>query len=218
MDVLVIVISIIAVIAVILSHQNAKMRLKRAERAAAHELERQKNKESYQEQFDELKRLYGDCVLDVYIDAFREHIIANHIFVFENSKILYVANEPIPFDKILCFDLKDNQTTISKTTSPKYKTSTDTGSMLGRAIVGGVLTGGVGAVVGAATAKKKTETVEAGKTTTTVRHHYRVTLTIDDMANPVRVIDFAYHGDKAEQIANVLNVILHRNQESVSNS
>lgn len=189
----------------------------RAERAAAHKLQVQKQQEEFQQQLDELKHKYGDCTLDVYIDCFQEYVLENHVFVFEGSKILYVANEPLPFEKILGFELKDNQSTITKTTAPKYKTSTNTGSMLGRAIVGGVLTGGVGAVVGAATAKKTTTVVEEGKTTTTVKHNYRITLTIDDMANPVRVIDFTYHRDKAEQVANVLNIIMHRNQGNVLN-
>lgn len=37
-----------------------------------------------------------------------------------------------------------------------YKSSTSTGSIIGRGIVGGVLLGGVGALAGATTAKKNT--------------------------------------------------------------
>ena len=189
----------------------------RAERVAAHKIQVQKQQEEFQLQLEELKRQYGDYSFDMVLGYFQENNMEKHILVFESSKILYIANEPMPFEKIIGFELKDNQTTVTKTTSPKYKTSTNTGSMLGRAVVGGILTGGVGAVVGAATAKKTTEVVEEGKTTTTVKHNYRITLTIDDIANPVRVIDCKYHQDKAEQIANVLNVILHRNQDNVLN-
>lgn len=218
MEIIVVVLLVVfVVIGVLMNNANEKQKEKREERAAAHKLQVQKQQEEFKQQIDELKHQYGNCTLDVYIDYFQEYVLANHVFIFEESKILYVANEPIPFEKILCFELKDNQSTITKTTSPKYKTSTNTGSMLGRAIVGGVLTGGVGAVVGAATAKKTTKVVEEGKTTTTVKHNYRITLTIDDMANPVRVIDCKYHQDKAEQIANVLNIIMHRNQETVLN-
>lgn len=177
----------------------------------------QKQQEEFQLQLEELKRQYGDYSFDMVLGYFQENNMEKHILVFVSSKILYIANEPMPFEKIIGFELKDNQTTVTKTTSLKYKTSTNTGSMLGRAVVGGILTGGVGAVVGAATAKKTTEVVEEGKTTTTVKHNYRITLTVDDIANPVRVIDCKYHQDKAEQIANVLNVILHRNQDNVLN-
>lgn len=220
MEVVIILLIAFAMFAVIIgvSHDNRKgTEAARAERAAARKLQVQKQQEEYQLQVDELKRQYGEYVLDVYIGYFQEYILANHVFIFEESKILYVANEPIPFEKILGFDLKDNKKTIVKTTSPKYKTSTNTGSMIGRAIVGGVLTGGVGAVVGAATAKKTTKVVEEGKTTSSTYHKYQIVLNVDDMSNPVRVIDCKYHQDKAEQIANVLNIILHRNQDNVLN-
>ncbi len=220
MEVVIILLIAFAMFAVIMgvSHDNRKgTEAARAERAAAHKLQVQKQQEEFQLQLEELKRQYGDYSFDMVLGYFQENNMEKHILVFESSKILYIANEPIPFEKIIGFELKDNQTTVTKTTSPKYKTSTNTGSMLGRAVVGGILTGGVGAVVGAATAKKTTEVVEEGKTTTTVKHNYRITLTIDDIANPVRVIDCMYHQDKAEQIANVLNVILHRNQDNVLN-
>ena len=213
----VLVVAVVVIFALLMSKDIENQKAKREERAAAHKLEVQKQQEEFQAQVDELKRQYGECTLNVCIDCFQKYVLANHVFIFEESEILYVANESIPFEKILAFELKDNQSTITKTTSPKYKTSTNTGSMLGRAVVGGVLTGGVGAVVGAATANKTTTVVEEGKTTTTVKHNYRITLTIDDMANPVRVIDCKSYQDRAEQIANVLNIILHRNQYNVPN-
>jgi hypothetical protein len=114
----------------------------------------QKQQEEFQLQLEELKRQYGDYSFDMVLGYFQENNMEKHILVFVSSKILYIANEPMPFEKIIGFELKDNQTTVTKTTSLKYKTSTNTGSMLGRAVVGGILTGGVGAVVGAATAKK----------------------------------------------------------------
>ena len=220
MAVVIILMIVFAMFALImaLNHDTRKeTKEARAERAAAYKIQVQKQQEEFQLQLEELKRQYGDYSFDMVLGYFQENDMEKHILVFESSKILYIANEPIPFEKIIGFELKDNQTTVTKTTSPKYKTSTNTGSMLGRAVVGGILTGGVGAVVGAATAKKTTEVVEEGKTTTTVKHNYRITLTIDDIANPVRIIDCKYHQDKAEQIANVLNVILHRNQDNVLN-
>lgn len=220
MAVVIILMIVFAMFALImaLNHDTRKeTKEARAERAAAYKIQVQKQQEEFQLQLEELKRQYGDYSFDMVLGYFQENNMEKHILVFENSKILYIANEPMPFEKIIGFELKDNQTTVTKTTSPKYKTSTNTGSMLGRAVVGGILTGGVGAVVGAATAKKTTEVVEEGKTTTTVKHNYRITLTVDDIANPVRVIDCKYHQDKAEQIANVLNVILHRNQDNVLN-
>ena len=76
---------------------------------------------------------------------------------------------------------------------------------------------GVGAVVGAATAKKTTKVVEEGRTTSSTYHKYQIALNVDDISNPVRVIDFRYNEEKAEQVANVLKIILHRNQDNVLN-
>ena len=115
------------------------------------------------------------------------------------------------------FELKDNQSTVTKITSPEYTTSTNTGSMVGRAIVGGVLTGGVGAVVGANTASKTTKVVKEGSRKTTIKHNYRISINIDDMSNPVRTIEIGSNEDTADKIANVLNVILHRNKGNVLN-
>lgn len=215
--ILLILVLIIVGSAVFVIIENKNAEAKRHNRAVAYKVELQKMQETYQARHDEIIQQYGNYSLDICIDFCRKYVVENHIYVFEDLKILYVLNEPIPFDKILCFELKENQNTVTKTTSPKYKTTTDTGSMLGRAIVGGVLTGGIGAVVGAATATKKTEVVEEGKITTRVEHKYRIILTIDDLLNPTRVIDFKDGRDKAEQTANLLNVILHRNKEDAHN-
>lgn len=218
MEIMVVVLLVVfVVIGVLVNNANEKQKEKREERAAARKEEQLKLQKDFQIQLEELKREYGDYSFDVVTEYSEEYNMSKHIFVFEDKKILYVANEPIPFEKILGFDLKDNQKTIVKTTSPKYKTSTNTGSMIGRAIVGGVLTGGVGAVVGAATAKKTTKVVEEGRTTSSTYHKYQIALNVDDISNPVRVIDFRYNEEKAEQVANVLKIILHRNQDNVLN-
>lgn len=65
-----------------------------------------------------------------------------------------------------CSDLFDFETRNQQSQTIKggeYVTKTNTGNMLGRAIVGGVLTGGVGAVIGAATASKDTVKVADSK-------------------------------------------------------
>lgn len=211
----------IAIVCVILSLSfNGEKKENKASREAnvsTYKMKLKKQREDYQVKFDEIKQEYGECSVDIVLGYFSNFDTEKHIYVFEERKILLLQNEPIPFDNILGFELKDNQSTITKTTSPKYKTSTSIGSMVGRAIVGGILTGGVGAAVGAATAKKTTEVVEEGKTRTITRHNYKITLNIDDMSNPVRIIEFGSYDDIAEKVANVLNVILHRNQGNVLN-
>lgn len=215
--VILISIAIVCVLFVLLFNtgENKKNKAAREAGVSAYKMKIQKQREIYQVKFDELKQQFGECSVDVVLGYFSNYDTEKHLYVFKERKILVLQNEPISFDEILGFELKDNQSTITKTSSPKYITSTCTGSMVGRAIVGGILSGGVGAVLGAATAKKTTEVVEVGKSKTITRHNYRILLTIDDISNPVRIIEFGNYEDIAEKVANVLNVILQRNQGNV---
>lgn len=75
-----------------------------------------------------------------------------------------------------------------------YKTSTSTGSMMGRAIIGGVLTGGAGAIIGGATAKKNTQASISG---------YKINITIRNMQNPIITIE-----THKEDVMNTLVAVL----------
>ena len=104
--------------------------------------------------------------------------------------MLVMKGEEIPFSKVLGFALNDDtETIVQNTTQYTSTTKTSTGSMLGRAVVGGVLLGGVGALAGASTAKKETTTVPTiGTSTSTTKHHYVLYLSLDDLSNPTREI------------------------------
>jgi hypothetical protein len=87
----------------------------------------------------------------------------------------------------------------------------------GAMAAGKVAAQGIGAAVGAATAKKTTTVVKEGRTETITKHNYRINLNVDDLSNPIRVIDFGCNVDKAEQVSNVLNVIIYRTQGDILN-
>ena len=205
------------VLAISLKDNSEEKKNIREERLSAYRAELQKQQENYQEQLGELMQEYGAYSMDIALGYFDNYDTKKHVYVFEGCKILFLNSEPIPFDKIIGFELKDNQSSVTKITSPEYKTSTNTGSMVGRAIVGSVLTGGVGAVVGANTASKTTKVVKEGSRETTIKHNYRISINVDDLSNPVRTIEIGSNEDTADKIANVLNVILHRNKVNVLN-
>ena len=87
---------------------------------------------------------------------------------------------------------------------------TSTGSMLGRALVGGVLLGPVGAVVGGATAKRKTEATPVYKTVykDEVKIKYVVQITVNDLNNPVRSVMFGSRKEEALHLESMLNLII----------
>lgn len=80
--------------------------------------------------------------------------------------------------------------TTSETTSTSRGTSRKgTKSMVGRAIVGGVLFGPVGAVVGAGTAKNKNKSVSKGVTTSTSEREFKVLVSFKDNTQALLQLD-----------------------------
>lgn len=141
------------------------------------------------------------------------------IVVNEKNQIIVIDEEVFDWSDIISFDIKDNRTvcTSSFTTPGLAKTTTDTGSMLGRAVVGGLVSGGIGAVIGGATASKTT-TIRNGKTTTTseTTHDYSINITVNRIKNPIITIPLGPKEDLVEQIAGVLSVIINQNNQADS--
>lgn len=75
-----------------------------------------------------------------------------HIAILYNQAVVAA----IPFSAILSYRASEQSEIISD--NAITTTTTNTGSMIGRGVVGGVLFGGVGALAGAATAKQSSET------------------------------------------------------------
>ena len=151
--------------------------------------------------------LYGDCSADIIYPGGR-------FYVFEQSQIVIFTKEIIPFSKIIGYNLTDNQVTISENVGYESKTTTSTGSMIGRAVVGGVLTGGIGAVIGATTAKKNTVTTPIqDNVVASVTHDFKIYVNLNDLSNPTKIICVGHNTDTAYQIANILNIIVERNKQ-----
>ena len=186
---------------------------------AAYEKEKERQQEEmrienlYKTQLDAKKSIYGLCSADITIGD-DPHVFENHLYVFENTSTVVLRGEKIEFSKILGYSLNDDSTQITQNHNGyESVTKTSTGNMLGRAVVGGVLLGTVGALAGATTAKKETTTTPTINSSTSVTlHHYIVYLNIDDLSNPTREIDLGSDTNKAHHIANLFNVIIQRNK------
>ena len=126
------------------------------------------------------------------------------------SKVSSIKSKEYKFSDILSCSLVDDVTneTITTTTG---KSKTATGSMLGRAVVGGVLTGGLGAVAGAATAKRNI-TEDASSKTTTV-HDYFIYINTNNFQEPVISLRIGNDSGRAQRIIGVINVIMAKNKD-----
>ncbi len=116
-----------------------------------------------------------------------------------------------------------SETTIENSTTTHMKTST--GSVVGRAIVGGVLLGPAGAIIGGATAKKKAQAKTVGTEKTTqidIVTAVNLKLLVNDTQRPIFLINFlneaaakntsAYQKatETATQWHGLLSVLKHR--------
>jgi len=142
------------------------------------------------------------------VGFFDEHTIPNiekSLLVFESSETLIIANKIYKFRDIVSFEVFDNSQTIYS--GSVSTTKTKTGSMLGRAAVGGLLLGGVGAIVGGTTAGK--ETVTEGQATTTT-HDYSIVVTVNNLSNPIIKINLGADLNSMQEITSILSIITSR--------
>lgn len=152
--------------------------------------------------------------------------LINECRIYTKAKQLIVTTPlvvyNIPTDRIIGYDIVDvnggNKPPLISATTTIVKT--DAGSLVKRAIIGGVLAGGVGAAIGAATAKK-TFTQELSDV-----DHFRnllrssidstnleVIIKTDDIESPMVRIRFDSYKKKAEEFAAILNIFIKQNAE-----
>ena len=102
-----------------------------------------------------------------------EYRIGSFILHDEPTNRLLIGNDIID-DRIImrmATQEKDPELYVAST-KKQFKTKTDTGSVIGRSLTGGLIAGPVGAVIGGTTASKTTEIVEKPQYSMTVGQYY----------------------------------------------
>lgn len=171
---------------------------------------REKQEAEYNTQRTKLIDRLGECVLDIDLEDYEEYDINTHVMLFESSQIIRIKAQEYKFSDILGYSLVDDATSETITTSTGTA-KTSTGSMLGRAVVGGVLTGGLGAVAGAATAKKNISDNATSQTTT--MHNYTLYINVNSLQEPTISLNLGNDVSIAQKLAGAVNVIIERNNE-----
>lgn len=141
----------------------------------------------------------------------------DHYIMVNESTSQIILNEHIyNFKDIINYTMSDNATMIQKHSGGEISStsSTDTGSMLGRAVVGGVLAGGVGAAIGGSTAKREIKSSVAPTTTTSSTiHNYLIVVTVNSLSNPIERLELGKDGHNTDEICALLSVIISRKQK-----
>jgi hypothetical protein len=199
----------------------AQFEIKKKEREAKEE-EKKRKQQEYANLLSSIGIPNKTIKLNI-IDSFSDLVF------FNKEKLLLYGTQPIKYSDILRYDVSTEQRkkTIPvswqekeeynrKKASATATVKTSTSSMLGRAVVGGILLGGVGALAGAATAKKKVYTEqnmpEEPKPRTLTFNLYTVYVRLNDG----REIEVAFNQakEKMEQFVRELDYIITQNNQN----
>lgn len=178
--------------------EKKQKRQERTERFRREAKEQELAKESVRR---ELAERFGECSREIEFPS-RLAPIYNTIRIFEGSKTIMIQDKPYKFSDILEHQLRDDSHTV--TSGGHYTEKSNTLGTVGRAVVGGVVAGGVGAVIGGMTGKKK-GTVEPSVSKTV--HNYTLYIHVKDFKNPIIAFKLGENHKLAEEIMGVLDII-----------
>ena len=204
---LLLIIFIIFVIVLLFAINNDKKQKEEQERRQE-ELEIQKQAETeqktsiYNASKNELISKYGQPDKTIILDSLN---LDKEIIAFGKANRIWILGRDLPMGDILNCSFDDDQQIEKGNIS--YETKTSTGNMAKRAVVGGVLTGGVGAAIGGATARKETTVKQENDK---VIHDFTVIININSLSEPIIRIPLGKDGAKANEIVGLMNVIISR--------
>lgn len=171
--------------------------------------QQEKEEEENQRALASLSTKYGD---PINIIKPIDNKIENAFIVFPESERVYFNKQVIPYHQIIGCEVKDNAYTTIEGQKTAV-TTTNTGSAIGRSVVGGLVAGPAGAIIGGATAKKETEITE--NTKTIIHHHYFAVLKLADATAPLVTIDCGTaSAKKAEEIKAIIDGIVIRTSKA----
>lgn len=185
--------------------EKEKQIIQRHERFAA------KRKEKQDRIIAELKQKYGDVPATF---KFGDGLHTDHAFIFEESEVIATISyfhtvDIIPFSSIVDYEAMREGFEADDNTMTTV-TSTSTGSLIGRSVVGGLLFGPLGAGVGAMTAKRESITTMPEKK---LKYKYSIKLTLDSLSDPRYEFQFGVEQEWFEKALGIISVIMNRKRE-----
>jgi hypothetical protein len=164
----------------------------------------QRHNEKEQSRKDQLDQLYGkpDNVIGFGIDGHTNDVNSS-IRVYCEKKHVIILGKDYEFKDIIACSINDRPKTIGGSTTAT--TTSNTGSMIGRGVVGGALLGAPGAIIGGATGKKNTTFVSTPDITV---HHFTVYISVNNLSDPMISISTNKAG-LANRIVALMNALIN---------
>lgn len=157
------------------------------------EIEEKKDENEYSLWEVDLEKKYGIPTLK--IKPTNQSLSKNVVvLVYDTRKTIYINGKGYKYSDIIDFNVNDQTS---------YKTTSSTGSMIGRGLVGGLLLGGVGALAGATTGEKST--IKGAST-------YRINVIMRNMNDPI-VTYVTSENECAQKMIAVLKNIIDYNEK-----
>ena len=181
---------------------------------------REKRQKELEEKLEEKKKIYENKKIEQAsrlgevdkVISIEEYDIDKEIAIFgQTEKIVLLGNEFSFFDILSC-TAEDDYKIIKGKTEYTSQTKAKNGSTVGRAIVGGVLAGGAGAIIGGSTAKKETTTLVHQKDDIII-HRYSVIVNVNSLSNPIITIPLGADKAKLNEIVGIMNVIIKKGEK-----
>lgn len=189
--------------------KEAEREKRRKEAIERREKELEEKKQVYELKKGEQTARLGEADKVIPIE---EYDIDKEIAIFgQAGKIVLLGNE-FYFSDILSCTAEDDYKVIKGQTEYTSQTKASNGSTVGRAIVGGVLAGGAGAIIGGSTAEKETTTLVHQKDDTII-HRYAVIVNVNSLSNPIITIPLGADKAKLNEIVGLLNVIIKKGEK-----
>ena len=130
------------------------------------------------------------------------------MYIFNDNQVVIINDKPYKYGDVLSFNIED--TPITKKGESVATTKSNTGSMVGRAIVGDLVAGPAGMVLGGATGKKTT-IIKQGDDI--IQHDYTVYITTRDLSSPLEKIHTGNNSLMTNKIISALNIITEINNK-----
>lgn len=186
-------------------HERKQREQDREQNIAKKQWETEKIITIYNEKKNELISKYGQPDKTIILEELN---LEKEIIAFGNANRIWLLGKDLPMSDILSCNFNDDQRIEKGNIS--YDTKISTGNMAKRAIIGGVLTGGVGAIVGGVTANKETIVNQENDK---IIHNYTIIININSLSEPTIKIPLGRNDTQANEIVGLMNVIINISKE-----